>query len=602
MRRKAEYFVLHYASGLGKQRVISSFYVLAIFLRPWSQFVRKMATRTLLPSSVTYKRMKCPDLLEYAKASRDNGIFNDVTIQTGHVSIGANRMVLSCNSTFFEERFKSKMKDQSEFTITIEQMDATALKHLIDYMYDGSITIDSANVMDILAVADFLQMAEVKLISFEFLKERVSLDNWYAVLSAAKLYSCDQLQKYTYQFITEHLDEIAQSTDFKAVTKDDLTLMTSNWKKSTKTVDESVICKLVLYWTKQNEEERKAVFTDLFQIINLRNLPLYCLQRLFEETLVQNNPICAKAITAALFSIIRKDEPESMGNKTLSIVSIGGKATGRKVIEVLNFSKREEKKYPNLPYAVRSHCSVKMNDIVYCIGGCDSYLNIYDKVCQMNLNETNLKWEQGASLNEKRCEASAALFDGCLVVAGGWNLIAQLSSVEYTNNPSSKWELASPLLHKRCGNALVVCNGSLYALGGFDGTTCLSSVERLHFLDGEWQNIESMLTPRYGFAAVTLKGHMYAIGGRSDPFKSTALSTVERYVPFVNKWTNISGMRYRRSFHCACVVEEKIFVIGGHDENGNVIKEIECYEPSKDEWRVLKDLEHSLHAFALITG
>ena len=555
---------------------------------------------TLLPNDVTYYRKEWPDLLQYAKANRDDGTFNDVTIQTGHLSIRANRMVLSCCSIFFEKMFKSQMKERYESSITIHEINSTAVKYVIDYMYEESITVNNTTVMDILAAADFFQVAEIKLFCFEFLRKHVSSDSWYAVLSAAKLYRCDQLQKYTYQFITDHLDEITKSDDFKTITKSDLTSLISNLRENKKTVNESVICKLVIAWTKQDEEERKAAFADLFEMIHLDKVPVNFLECLFEESLVKNNPVCGNAITVALFNMLKTNQQTSIENNPFTIFSVGGSQGIRKVFEILNLSKRDEQKYPDFPYAVIGHCSVKLNGIVYCIGGCEpgNTSNVYDEVYQINLNETNLKWKEYVSLNGKRCMMGAAIFRGCLVVAGGLNGQCILSSVEFSSDLLKIWKMAFPLLHKRCGNALAVCDGSLYALGGFDGTTCLSSVERLDYFNEPWQYVAPMLTPRLEFAVVSLNGCLYAIGGQSERKKKLALKSVERYVPGLNKWTSVCEMRFKRCYHCACVCDKKIFVIGGIDDSGNVIKEIECYDPSRDEWCIIEYLQHPLVDFA----
>ena len=597
-----------------------------IFLAFFLSFVHIMSTNTntLLPNNVTYNRKECPDLLQYAKANRNDGTFNDVTIQTGHLSIGANRMVLSCCSTFFEKMFKSQMKERYESSITIHEIDSTAVKHVIDYMYEGSITIDNTTVMDILAAADFLQLPEIKLFCFEFLKEHISSGSWYAVLSAAKLYRCDQLQKYTYQFITDHLDEITKSDDFKTVAKDDLTSLILNLRKNKKAVNESVVCKLVIDWTKQDEEERKAVFADLFQMIHLDKVSLDFLECLFEESLVKDNPVCGNAITVALFSMLKTNQQTSKENKSLTIFSVGGSQGIRKVLKIFNLSKREEQEYPDYPYAVRGHCTVKLDGIVYCIGGSEprNISNVYNKVYQIKLNETNLKWKEADPLNRKRCMMGAAIFRDwmgaaifrdCLVVAGGSNGQCILSSVEYSSSPFNLWKESSPLRHKRCGNALAVCNGSLYALGGFDGTACLSSVERLYnqlrddfpsswTLYCKWQNVAPMLTPRFGFAVVSLNDCLFAIGGQSERKEKSALKTVEKYDPGLNKWTCVSEMTYNRSFHCACVYDKNIFVIGGIDDSGNVIKEIECYESSKDKWSIMEDVQYPLDNFAVFSN
>ena len=582
------------------------YYVFIFSFYLYFVYIMSTNTKALLPNIVTYNRKECPNLLLYAKANRDDGTFNDITIQTGHLSIGANRMVLSCCSIFFEKMFKSQMKERYESSIIIHEIDSTAMKLVIDYMYEGNIIIDNTTVMDILAAADFLQLAEIKLFCFEFLKEHISFDSWYAVLSAAKLYRCDQLQKYTYQFITDHLDEITKSDDFKTVARDDLTSLILNLRENKKTVNERVICKLVIDWTKQEEEERKAVFEDLFQMIRLDEVPLDFLECLFEESLVKDNPVCGNAITVALFSMLKTNQQTSKENKSLTIFSVGGSQGIRKVFEILNLSKKDEQKYSDFPYAVRGHCTVQLNSYVYCIGGCEprNTGNAYDKVYQINLNKTDLRWKEVVQLNGKRCMMGAAIFRGCLVVAGGSNGQCILRTVEFSDDPLKIWRMGLPLLHKRCGNALAVCNGSLYALGGFDGTTCLSSVERkdyLHTFSG-WKYVAPMLTPRFGFAVVSLDGCLYAIGGQSVHEEKSAMKTVEKYDPGLNKWTCVSAMTYKRSFHCACEYDEEIFVIGGIDDSGNTIAEIECYNPSKDEWYIIEYLQHPLDHFAVFSN
>ena len=155
------------------------------------------------------------DLLEYAKTNRDEGVFNDVTLQFGNLSIEANRMVLACCSNYFETMFKYKMKERYESNIPITGVDGNIARTLVDYMYNAQIKIDNDSVMDILAGADYFQLDAVKEFCFEYLMNRMSLDNRYDVQTAAELYRSDQLQKQVNEFITKYFDEVIQTLDFK---------------------------------------------------------------------------------------------------------------------------------------------------------------------------------------------------------------------------------------------------------------------------------------------------------------------------------------------------------------------------------------------------
>ena len=564
-----------------------------------------MSICTLVSNSTIYNRKECSDLLEYATANRDNGIFNDVIIIAGHASISANRMVLSCFSKFFEKMFKSDMKERYQPTITIKQVDATAVQYLVDYMYEGIITVDSSNVIDILAAADFLLLDEVKEFCFEYLRKVISFNNWYAALSASQLYRSDHLQKLIYQFIIDNVNDIIQSSDFKSFTKNDMTSLILNLRESKEVVDETILCKLIFSWTKQDEDERHTIFVELFRMVNLKKIPLEVLQTIIRETLVKSNADCANALRRELLRMSSRTEkqckevpPKMQSSK---IICLGGKDTGTKVIDILNTFFVTEQNYPDLPYDVELHCSLKLNDIIFCIGGREriNRENIYNKVYQMKLNETNLRWKEVASMNAMRCGMGGAVFNDCLIVAGGLHgrNKVRLASTEFCHDPFDKWRIGPTLKQKRSNNALAVCNESLFALGGYNGNASLSSVERLISFDDNWENVTPMSMARFGLAAVSLNGYIYVIGGQSKPGWSSSLNTVEKFDPKLNTWNYVCKMKHKRSFHCACTLHEKIIVIGGINADQNAVTEIEIYDPRRDVWAVSKHTKFSKYLF-----
>ena len=120
--------------------------------------------------TVTYQRKSTSCLLQYANNNRNQGRFNDVTIQSANASIPAHRMVLSCYCLFFDHIFATETNNQVNGSIVdIPDVDGKSLEVLIEYIYTGQICIDSNNVFDILAAAHHLELDEVKEFCFEFL-------------------------------------------------------------------------------------------------------------------------------------------------------------------------------------------------------------------------------------------------------------------------------------------------------------------------------------------------------------------------------------------------------------------------------------------------
>ena len=544
-----------------------------------------MSSSTFVQNPVTRFRETSVNLLEYAKANRDEGVFNDVTLQFGNFSIGANRMVLACSSTYFETMFKSKMKERYESNILITGVDGKIADTLIDYIYNGQITIDHDSVMDILAGADYFQLDEVKQFCFEYLINRISLDNWYDVQTAAKLYRSDQLHEQVSEFITNHFDKIALTLDFKTFTKNDLLAFVSNLNRSQ--INESSIYQAFMNWIKHSEQERKNDFSDLFQLIDLNRLSLDALQNISSENLIHENITCAKSVMLLFSKLMTEIEMKQNESK---IIMSGGIENPKKVIEIFNCNCIEPKKYPDLPHDVLGHCLLKLKDVVFCIGGKSlaDEPELYNTVYQMKLSDTNLKWSDVVPMNEKRGLFGAAVFCDHLVVAGGGNGKDCLSSIEYFDGSSSGWQMGPPMQEKKFFFSLVECNDNLFAIGGQDeNDESLFCVERLESLDGQWEFVAPMLTKRIAVAGVSLNGCIYAIGGQSEDNESVE-KTVERYDPKLNEWSYVCQMSYGRSWAGACVLNGRIFVAGGVDNDGELVKNIECYDPTENRWEIVR--------------
>jgi len=54
----------------------------------------------------------------------------------------------------------------------------------------------------------------------------------------------------------------------------------------------------------------------------------------------------------------------------------------------------------------------------------------------------------------------------------------------------------------------------------------------------------------------------------------------------------LSALCLERYFHAGCVLNGKIYVFGGRNTAENIVKEMECYDPELDQWRIIKKIEH----------
>ena len=165
--------------------------------------------------TVTRQRKPKSCLLQYANNNRNQGRFNDVTIQSNNARIPANRMVLSCYCSYFDQILESETNHQVNGSVVdIPNVDGKLLELLIQYIYTGQIYIDSDNVFDILSAADHLELDEVKGFCFEFLENCITPDNCIIILITAKQYKNFTLRDKVYKHISDNYKIITKTPAF----------------------------------------------------------------------------------------------------------------------------------------------------------------------------------------------------------------------------------------------------------------------------------------------------------------------------------------------------------------------------------------------------
>ena len=236
---------------------------------------------------VTRQRVDNVNLLEYANKNRDQGFFSDVTIVAGNERILANRLVLSCYSTYLEGMFKFQEWNLTmEHIIEIETVGGKTLKALIDFIYTGSITISEQNVTDLLSGAHYLQMYEVKQFCFEFLRSNTTVEKSLDYCKMAGHYKNKGLAKEIHQYISTNFDKVLQTDDFKQLSTEELISCISNLDRSR--AQESSIFHAVVTWCNHGKEARKSNFVELFKMVNLANVKTDYMENVILEEKTSN--------------------------------------------------------------------------------------------------------------------------------------------------------------------------------------------------------------------------------------------------------------------------------------------------------------------------
>ncbi|GFU17600.1 speckle-type POZ protein [Nephila pilipes] len=121
-------------------------------------------------------------------------------------------------SPVFSAMFSSEMEESRKNKVDITDVDVTALRLMLKYVYTGKVenlTVSSAG--DLLYAADKYQLKGLKTRCSDYLKSTVSIENVLGILSLGDLLDPD-LKMFAMDFICEKCDE------FQALEK------TEEWK------------------------------------------------------------------------------------------------------------------------------------------------------------------------------------------------------------------------------------------------------------------------------------------------------------------------------------------------------------------------------------
>ena len=481
-------------------------------------------------------------------------------------------MVLASRSLYFEKMFKTEMKEKYQPTVELQDINGAAVKHLIKFIYIGSIDINSENVLDLLTTADYLQMDEAKQFCFEYLQSVITSDTSFFVLSVANLYQNEQLKVEALECISKDLGDVEFDNN---LSKNDFITCISKMKENQ--AKESAIYQCILSWTKFDENARTKEFPEFLFLLDFAKLSLSFIQdTILMEDLVMEENACLKFVTKKLKNASKKELIKQAG--ATKVISVGGSINPNAVVEVYGCIDEPLINYPDVPFEIKYSGLKQLRfagklDDQFLVAGYNVSTFEPPQNWKLSLNDKPPIWDSATASNFIH-------FDP-MVNEGKWVDVTSSSVIRFYLPHTNQFINGPNLKPTRKNFSYTSYKGTLYVLGGTDMGSygkALSYVQRLTttglLQNQTWQEIEHMQKSRTNFAAVTCRNMLYAVGGQSATNKT--MKSVEKYDSSTMEWSYVSSMIFERQRHAACVVDGKIVVVGGVDAHGDTIHEIEC--------------------------
>uniref|UniRef100_A0A2K6ETR0 Kelch like family member 29 n=1 Tax=Propithecus coquereli TaxID=379532 RepID=A0A2K6ETR0_PROCO len=479
------------------------------------------------------------EMLKELNQQRRAKAFTDLKIVVEGREFEVHQNVLASCSLYFKDLIQRSVQDGSQggrekLELVLSNLQADVLELLLEFVYTGSLVIDSANAKTLLEAASKFQFHTFCKVCVSFLEKQLTASNCLGVLAMAEAMQCSELYHMAKAFALQIFPEVAAQEEILSISKDDFIAYISNDSLNTKA--EELVYETVIKWIKKDPASRAQYAAELLAVVRLPFIhPSYLLNVVDNEELIKSSEACRDLVN-------------------------------------------EAKRYHMLPHA-RQEMQTPRTRPRLSAGGMESGVTLADVWCYMSLLDN---WNLVSRMTVPRCRHNSLVYDGKIYTLGGLGVAGNVDHVERYDTITNQWEAVAPLPKAVHSAAATVCGGKIYVFGGVNEAGRAAGVLQSYVPQtNTWSFIESPMIDNKYAPAVTLNGFVFILGGAYA--RATTI-----YDPDKGNIKAGPNMNHSRQFCSAVVLDGKIYATGGIvSSEGPALGNMEAYEPTTNTWTLL---------------
>ncbi|XP_051578951.1 kelch-like protein 29 [Myxocyprinus asiaticus] len=541
------------------------------------------------------------EMLKELNEQRHEKDFTDLKIIVEGKEFEVHQNVLASCSLYFKDmikRLSAENRNGNKMKLTLSSISADVLEILLEFVYTGSLIIDSANAKTLLEAANKFQFNTFCKVCVSFLEKQLTASNCLGVLEMAEAMQCTELHNMAKAFALQNFPDVASQEEILNISKEDLVSYMSNDSLNTKA--EELVYETVIKWIRKDRGNRVQHVSELLAVVRLPFIhPSYLLNVVDNEELIKSSEACRDLVNEAkryhMLPHARQEMQTPRTRPRLSagvaevIVLVGGRQVigmnQRSLTVVTCFNPQNNKWYPlaSLPFFNREFFSViSAGDNIYLSGGMESGVTLADVWCYMSLLDN---WNLVSRMTVPRCRHNSVVYDGKLYTIGGLGVAGNLDNVERYDTITNQWEMVASLPKPVHSAAATVCGGKIYVFGGVNEAGRSAGVLQSYVPQtNAWSFIESPMIDNKYAPAVTLNGYIFILGGAYA--RATTI-----YDPEKGNIKAGPNMNHSRQFCSAVVLDGKIYVTGGIvSSEGPALGTMEAFDPCANVWTLQQSM------------
>ncbi|KAH9380763.1 hypothetical protein HPB48_008855 [Haemaphysalis longicornis] len=452
-------------------------------------------------------------------ALRKDKVLCDVLLCAEGEEFPCHKVVLASCSPYFKAMFTTAMAEKEQHRVPVNNVGASELRTLLDFVYTSTIGITDTNVETLLSAANYLQVTGLKDACCRFIEARLDETNCLGVYQLA---DSPETRKEGFEEIFKHVRLPLMNPYYLA----------HKVAETPEVIQNETCCKLL--------EEAK-----MFHLLPDRRR---------ESSRPWTTPRSKSSMLEAAVLVGGHDQLEPVRNVDCYIPSKG------KWLDLAP-----------LRMGVYKHgVTASGQNSLFVVGGEHRRVQ-----CKCNdptwiFHPALNSYCQAAAMTCRRRNVSLASVDGCVYAVGATDNEPDVPSVERYNagvtdtaddervgciqcfDPDSdRWETVSSSLPPLSYSSPCVLNGKLYLVGGWDSWKRESSRSVVCFdpKTSTWNICEPMKEGRASPGVAVMESKIFVFGGSPDVGdERQAVGTMETYHPETNKWLWRGKMKVKRSW------------------------------------------------------
>ncbi|GLD71521.1 gigaxonin isoform X1, partial [Lates japonicus] len=198
--------------------------------------------------------------------------FHDALLVVDGEELPVQKNILAAASPYIRTKlnYNPPKEDGSTYRIELQGVSMAIMKHILDYIFSGEITLSEETIQDMVQASDLLLMTDLKSLCCQFLESCITAENCIGIRLFSLHYCLYHVHYVATEFLQTHFRDVALTEEFRELTPDRLCEVLAMEKLNVG--NEKHVLEAVVRWFAHDPEDRRVHMKEVMSAVWLQGL------------------------------------------------------------------------------------------------------------------------------------------------------------------------------------------------------------------------------------------------------------------------------------------------------------------------------------------